>query len=288
MQIREIIDLWLAEKQRKVKISSYAIYATNMENHITPFFGQMSEVKSEDVDRFVKMKENEGCSPNTISSLVTMIKSVLKYGEKKGMTRNVVVGSYNLSGKKGEKKSETLTPTQEKKLVNYVYNHPTIENIGIALCLMTGLRIGEVCGIKWEDIDSQKPIVSVERTVERIYVNEDGRKYSRVIIADPKSTTSVRKVPFDRALFNRIKNLRPEDTSGKYFLTGTEKPTEPRAYRNIFTRLMTKMGSTQTKFGILRNTYAMRKLAEGMSYDTLTTLLGISSPSITRMMFKPE
>jgi len=287
MQIKEIIDLWLAEKQQKVKISSFAIYATNMENHITPFFGQMSEVRSEDVDRFVKMKEEEGCSPNTIASLVTMIKSVLKYGEKKGMTADVAIGSYQLSGKKQEGTNETLSSEQEKKLINYVYNHPTIENIGIALCLQTGLRIGEVCGIKWKDIDSEKPVVNVERTVERIYVNENGHKYSRVIIAGPKSTTSVRSVPFDRALFNRIRVLRPQDASGKYFLTGTEKPTEPRAYRNIFTRLMTKMGSTQTKFGILRNTYAMRNLANGMSYDTLTVLLGISSPSITRMMFKP-
>lgn len=287
MQIKELINQWLADKQKRVKISSYAIYVTNIENHILPFFGEMEEITIDDVNRFVEQKQAAGCSANTISSLVTMVKSVVRYADKRGLMSIETLKPYRAPRKKSEQILVTLSSEQEKKIMNYIYSNLTAENLGIAFGLQAGLRIGEICGLKWSDIDFAKGKFTVCRTVERIYVSENNTKFSKVIISEPKSVTSVREVPLEKTFMKHLRMLKPEDTD-TYVLTGFKKPTEPRAYRNIFTRMMYRLGIPRAKFGILRNTYAIRSLTEGVSYEELTMILGISAPTITRSMYKVD
>lgn len=148
-------------------------------------------------------------------------------------------------------------------------------NISVLLCLFTGLRVGELCGLKWSDIDFQNGTVSVCRTVQRI--NKHGK--SEVAIGSPKSKSSVRIVPIPDFLLAILKAKRKGDDF--YIITGTSKPTEPRTMQNRFKSILKTCGIRNVNFHLLRHTYATICIENGFDPKTLSELLGHADASIT-------
>ena len=164
---------------------------------------------------------------------------------------------------------------ERKRLESYLLHNQNNTNISVLLCLFTGLRVGELCGLKWSDIDFQNGTVSVCRTVQRI--NKHGK--SEVAIGSPKSKSSVRIVPIPDFLLAILKAKRKGDDF--YIITGTSKPTEPRTMQNRFKSILKTCGIRNVNFHLLRHTYATMCIENGFDPKTLSELLGHADASIT-------
>ena len=148
-------------------------------------------------------------------------------------------------------------------------------DLAILLCLFTGLRVGELCGLQWSDIDFENGTLSVKRTVQRIYRNG----CSEVLIGSPKSRTSVRTIPVPSFLLTLLEKKKRQDFL--YLITGKSKLAEPRTMQYRFQKILKLCGIRKVPFHLLRHTYATDCIAHGFDAKTLSELLGHADASIT-------
>ena len=173
----------------------------------------------------------------------------------------------------------TLSKSEQQCLQSYVEFAPTTRKLGALLMMQMGLRIGEVCGLQWADFDLDHGILSIERTVKRIYV---GAGQTRVVIHSPKTRSSERKIPIPHGILGMLKQLQLKESYKGWFLSGNEsKPVEPRCYRKSLHCYLKGAGVTVVNPHALRHTFATTCLQAGCNIKTLSELLGHASSDIT-------
>lgn len=178
-----------------------------------------------------------------------------------------------------------MTVLEHKKILDYIKEHFTFYSLGIYISLTAGLRIGEVCGLKWEDIDCDRGVLSVRRTVERIYVLNGEKNFTKIVLSEPKTTNARRDVPICKELMSMMKPLKKVVNENFYVLTNAAKPTEPRTYRNFFYRLMEELGMPHIRYHDLRHTFATRCIESKCDYKTVSVLLGHADIATTLNMY---
>jgi len=275
----ELADLWLENIRLSVKESTYANYMLKVRNHIVPVFGniQYDNLTADILNNFVSKKLSDGLSVKYVSDIASVIKSICKFAHRK----------YNYSDKselmtmpKKQLNTEKrlLSEFEQSRLNSYLANNPSNSNVGILLAAATGIRIGELCALKWSDIDFAKRIITVRATVQRIK-NFDGNTATKIIITPPKSHTSVREIPIPDFIYPLLEKLRSYDDS--YILSGSKKVTEPRTMQYRFKSILKKLNLTNVNFHALRHMFATGCAASGADAKTLSEILGHSSVEIT-------
>ena len=217
--------------------------------------------------------KGEFFSAKYVSDIIIVFKSMSKYVSKvhgyANPLENVVLP------KKEKKDMKLLSKSEQEKLCRFVLNKPDNTKLGILLSYYAGLRIGEVCGLKWCDIDLNKGIIKVERTVQRIYENGS----TRLIMDTPKSRRSVREIPLPVFLVETLKRFKADDSA--YVLSGTEKLTEPRTLQYRFKALLKKADLPSINYHSLRHMFATNCIALGFDVKTLSELLGHATVETT-------
>ena len=170
-------------------------------------------------------------------------------------------------------------------VLKMVQSHFTFTGLGIYISLSTGLRIGEICALKWSDINVSDGTITVSRTIERIYIIEGEKKHTELVINTPKTKNSCREIPMSKELLAMIKPLKKVVNDNFYVLTNDERPTEPRTYRNYYNGLMTKLDIPKLKYHGLRHSFATRCIEAGCDYKTVSVLLGHSNISTTLNLY---
>jgi len=280
--IREISLAWKRDKQRYVKQSTYAAYVLVLENHILSSFGDCDSLSEKLVQEFVLQKLNAGLSIKTVKDILIVLKMVMKFGVKNGWM-NYCEWDIKYPTTVINKEMEVLTVTHHKKILDFIKQNFTFRNLGIYISLTTGLRIGEVCGLKWSDINTDSGIITVNRTIERIYVVEGERRHTELVINSPKTKNSCREIPMNKELLAMVKPLKKVVNASFYVLTNEEKPTEPRTYRNYYHRLMKHLDIPRLKYHGLRHSFATAMLSHGAQLEAIRRLLGhesVVTPSI--------
>jgi integrase len=282
--ISEIVAVWKADKKQYVKKSSYAAYLLLTENHLLPAFGQKKEIEEADVQAFVFQKLDSGLSQKTIKDILIVLKMVLKFGAKKKWI-NYTPFDIQFPTVRENHSIEILSRSDQKKVMNYIQEHFTFRNIGVYICLSAGMRIGEICALTWEDVDTDSGIINVRRTIQRIYVIEDGTRRTELILDTPKTKNSIREIPLSKDLLKILKPFKKIVNPFFFVLTNDAKPTEPRTYRTYYKNLMKDLNMPELKFHGLRHSFATRCIESNCDYKTVSVLLGHSNISTTLNLY---
>ena len=282
--VREIAAAWKEYKRPYVKQSTMAAYVLILENHVLPYFGDGDSLHEQAVQAFVLHKLESGLSVKTIKDILIVLKMIMKFGVKNEWM-NYYEWDIKYPTTSTNKELEVLSVANHRKILNYIQSHFTFTGLGIYISLSTGLRIGEICALKWSDINVTDGTITVSRTIERIYIIEGEEKHTELVINTPKTKNSCREIPMNKELLAMIKPLKKVVNDNFYVLTNDERPTEPRTYRNYYKGLMAKLDIPKLKYHGLRHSFATRCIEAGCDYKTVSVLLGHSNISTTLNLY---
>ncbi|HYK77880.1 MAG TPA: tyrosine-type recombinase/integrase [Daejeonella sp.] len=280
----EIVHHWKADKKQYVKKSSFSAYTLLIENHLLPAFGNSHQIEEAEVQAFVFQKLAQGLSQKTVKDILIVLKMALKFGVKNKWIEHRQF-DIQFPTERGKYTMEVLSRTHQKKLMNYIQEHFTFRNLGIYICLSAGIRIGEICALTWEDMDTDMGVIRIRRTIQRIYVIEDGIRQTELVLDTPKTKNSIRDIPMSRDLLKILKPVKKIVNNSFFVLTNDTKPTEPRTYRTYYKNLMKELAMPELKFHGLRHSFATRCIESKCDYKTVSVLLGHSNISTTLNLY---
>ena len=283
-EFKKVVELWQADKQQYVKKSTFAAYSLLITNHLLPAFAGNADIHEEDVQQFVFKKLGEGLSQKSVKDILIVLKMVLRFGVKYNLIAHHQI-DIRFPTERERQEVEVLSKANQRKIMEFVKSNFTFQNLGIYICLSAGLRIGEVCALTWDDIDTEQGVIYVTKTIQRIYYIGGIERKTEVIIDTPKSKNSIREIPMTRDLLRIIKPLKKVVNSSFYVLTNSTAPTEPRTYRNYYKRLMKQLDIPALKFHGLRHSFATRCIESNCDYKTVSVLLGHSNISTTLNLY---
>lgn len=278
----EISIDWIENKKMQVKESTLSHYKSVIDNHIIPIFGEyrITLISVDIIQNYINKLLKEGLTGKTVNDILTVIKNIFKYASSKGFEHNCDLNTISVKNKRND--IQTLTIFEQKILCNYLVDNLNNKNFGILLSIYTGIRIGELCALRWSDIDLSERVLKINKTMLRIQDNfsEHHSNKTKVIITPPKSEDSVRVIPIPQFIFDIICKL--QRNSDAYILTGKcDSFIEPRNMQYYFKSVLKKCSIRDVNFHILRHTFATRCVESGFEIKSLSEILGHSDVKIT-------
>lgn len=286
---------WLRNLSATRREATIAKYYNQLEKHILPYFGEykFSEITNGDIINFSQLLLNEKkLSAKTTSDILSRMKSIRQYALLQGYKVNYISNCTTIHQSKCE--IRILSTTEQKTLIKHLVNQPNLTNIGILICLFSGIRIGELCALRWNDISLENKELHVSRTMQRLQCKALGR-YSKLQTNDsteqmnmsktyihidaPKSKCSIRTIPLSDKL---IGYLKQEYICDAYVLTGKKDYyIEPRTMENRFKSVLKQCDIEDANFHALRHSFATRCVEAGFDIKSLSEILGHANISIT-------
>jgi integrase len=286
--IAELAERFMQSTRMKVKESTYSRYCHMLQAHILPSLGDTpaEELSAARVEYYLsemlthgRLDGNGGLSGKTVKDLLGLLKELMQFAQKNNIVPTCSIDDITL--KQERKEMEILTDSDRIRLVSYMTKVSEPIQTGIILCLYTGLRIGELCALRWKEIDLSKRILDVKYTMQRIQDYSENRKAkTKLIRTSPKSKSSVRSIPLPNFIVGLLEPL--QTIAEAYFLSGEKDHLiEPRYLQLQFKKYLRECEIRDMGFHCLRHTFSTIGLRSGMDSKTLSELLGHSSVSIT-------
>ena len=277
---KQVADEWLEVKKKEIKQSSYSNYRYSINRYLMPEFEKYT-LKALEKYVFTEFIDdlNQDYAPKTVRDILTKLKSILYYAQDE---YDVKINIKKIISPKPDAEPIVILSKKEKtRLEKVCLQENTLNSLGIIVCLNTGVRIGEICALRWKNIDLDKREIRVRDTLQRIYDEKTGK--TKIIIETPKSKKSIRDIPLSDKLYVILAQLKKKYKDEDFFLTGDSKKfIEPRNYQYTFKALITMSKIKKSyKFHILRHTMASACIEVGMDIKALSEILGHASVEIT-------
>ena len=284
----EVLTAWLQFSRTNIKESTFAKYSQIIDTHIRPTLGQypVGKLSTQLVESFIqqqlfagRLDGKGGLSSKTVTDMLTIIKESVGYAQDHSMV--VICNPHKLTIKKRDKEMRVLSPSEQESLVRVLLKDMDLYKFGVMLSLYTGIRIGELCALQWEDICIPTATLKVRRTLQRIQDKTVGAaKKTKVIITEPKSKCSMRDIPLPMFLLDLARQF--ENIPKAFVLSGSKnKYVEPRTMQNRFKRYIRESGISDANFHATRHTFATRCVEVGFDIKTLSEILGHANVNIT-------
>ena len=279
-------DSWLSANDACLKVSSLIKYESDIENHIKPFFGvkRPSDITSEEVDVFTKMLlYRQGLSPKTVRNILTLFHSVFAYVKKR--TETPLREPEIIYPKEGRKVMRVLDEKEEELFMRFLIKEMDICKFSVYMAMRTGMRIGEICALKWSDISFEAHTISICHTAQRIRSTDKaaGTK-TQIMIGSPKSDSSYRTIPLMPDMETLCSRFYVNDSKA-FVLTGTDQCMDPRKLQRRLKGYTKECGIEAVHFHTLRHTFATRCVEAGFDVKTLSEILGHSNIGITMNLY---
>ena len=274
-------DEWLSAVKKRVKAATYVKYESLLSNHIKPALGGHchESIGSRLIERFTDILLREKClSPKTVRDILTCLRSVIWYTSKKypGTIPPIEI----VYPKEETKEMRVLSPDEQERSVRYLMTDMDECKAGVLLALLNGLRIGEICALKWGDIDLIGKTMYIHATMQRLKdVSDEGDGRTKIMIGSPKSDKSVRTIPMTEQAVMICAGMRTDKED--YVLTGSRGYMEPRTLQYRLKKYTAACGLDGVHFHTLRHTFATRAVEVGFEIKTLSEILGHSTTTVT-------
>ncbi len=281
----ELFESWLTkDASGRVKPSTYENYYYCIKKYVAPFFTNtgIDLITETRVEQFVKFVMADQCISKAYKrKLLSIFKTALKDILKDKPDYGLIIEKIKLP-KKENTEVEVFSVKDQRLIESAILNSEDNRLLGIMLSFYTGIRLGELCSLKWGDIDFEAGTMSVSRTVSRTESFGSREEKTSLLVGSPKSQKSLRKIPVPDFLLKLVKDrkLIPK-YENLYILTGTETPFDPRTYQKLYKQVLQKAGVKARKFHAIRHTFATRALELGVDIKTLSEILGHSTVSMT-------
>lgn len=293
MTYEEWIYKWIGSKEKFVKESTFASYSNILVNHLLPKFGKydIAQITEDKIQCYVfellengRLDSRGGLCERATKDIIVVLKNTLKDAIRaKLLPPGIFEIRFPMTKK--DHKLKIISKEIQQRLIQSIYLNLNRKTIGILLCLYTGLRIGEVCGLRDRDFNIENQTLNISRTLQRIYKkNLDGSGKSKLIETTPKSRTSLREIPISDLLMP-VLNRFLEYGSDNYFLSGNSKCIEVRTYRSFFEKFLQNNNIEKFNFHSLRHTFATRCIESGADCKTVSELLGHSTVNMTLNLY---
>ena len=179
------------------------------------------------------------------------------------------------------KEVQVFSMAEQRQIEAAVYRTADTRALGIVLCFYTGIRLGELCALRWSDIDLEAGTMNICRTVSRTRCFEPGGPKTMLLVGSPKSRKSARKIPLPAFLLQLIQEQWRSVPDHCYVVSGKDVPIDPRSYEKIYKNVLSLAGVKERKFHAIRHTFATRALELGVDIKTISEILGHSGVSVT-------
>ncbi|MDL2325120.1 site-specific integrase [Ruminococcaceae bacterium OttesenSCG-928-A16] len=305
MLLSDWMDTWLEDYARLVVgPSSYANYYSNVNKHIKPFFGNIAlrDITTYQIQKFyghlATAKRVDGrrgyLSANSIKKIHMQFKMLLNQALANGLIQRNPALNVKLP-KIRPKEMRVLSMEEQHKIESLALNSENRNAFGVYLCVSTGLRLGELLGLQWKDVDWEKKELNIRRTLgRRVAFTEDGKpKGTAIVIGDTKTFSSRRRVPVTADMIEKLKRFKAKQDSvrtiageaykNEDFVLASDlgKHFEPRHYEELFYGLVEQAEIEKANFHCLRHTFATRCIEAGMDIYVVSKLLGHTNPTTT-------
>ena len=272
LSVADMMYQWLARIRNRVKPSTLQKYESLTHNHILPELGNIPLpcVTKKLLEEFAEKKMTDGrirgggLSPKTVNDILVVL----------GLAMEFAADEWNYDAPKiqmlreGKREARVLTKEEQKSLTEALLDDMDICKFGILLALYTGIRVGELCALQWEDISED--CIYVNKTMQRLWRREDGK--TDVVVGPPKSGSSRRRIPVPGFLQPYVVHFRMP--GGYVIRTQRREHSEPRSMQFKFSQIADRCGLKDVTFHTLRHTFATRCIESGFDVKTLSEILG--------------
>ncbi len=231
------------------------------------------------IEAFVQSMLEQGLASKTRRDILTVLRSILIYAAGQGWA--VSPGLYIRIPREPRKLIRVLSREEQDRLVSFLRRDMDCCKFGTLLALLTGMRLGELCALRWGNIYMEQRVIFIDATMQRLRVLDgDGGSRTHVVVGSPKSDAAVRAIPMSESvsdLCRQMEGCGPDC----YVLTGTERYMEPRVVQLRIKKFADLCGLEGVHFHTLRHTFATRSVEVGFELKSLSEVLGHSDTSIT-------
>lgn len=281
----DVLYEWLENKKSDVKNSTYSKYLTTIETYIISLLGNINfrKIKNEDIRLFFENDRISILSDSLKSNLFIILKASIDYGVKKKYRKKFTVEKIQF--KKNKNEITYFTKREEELLVDYLTNNMNLRNLSILLGLFSGIRVGEICGLRWSDLDFINNTLSVNRTAQRIKnLDDESSSKTKLVVDKPKTESSIRIIPLPEILVSILRKYKQENDC-YVFTNNTIIPKDPRAVEKYFASVLKRVGIKELNFHSLRHTFATRLREQNVDIKVISELLGHSDWKITQSIY---
>lgn len=281
-----IASEWFESVKSQTKESTQNKYYNLLINYILPAYGDhpLDSITYDFIESHCNLllisggKKGTGLSTKTVTDVLSVIRNVLKFASRKGMY--VPCDGSAVQVKRTAYPMRVFSKNEQEQLCEYILAEPEPCNIGILVCLFTGLRIGEICALRWEDISFSDQTIYVHHTLQRVQNRSGNGSKTKIVITTPKSSCSIRTIPIPDELSKLL--VAYKGSSVGYLLTNDEcKFVEPRTMQNKFKQALKLSGVESANFHTTRHTFATRCIELGFDVKSLSEILGHATVNIT-------
>lgn len=275
-------DEWFRAGRGKLKESSCVKYEAILEKHIKPKLGGCFPLAITDalIEAFTnELLLKDSLAPKTVKDILVVLRSILKFTAKRfpGIFPQIEI-TYP---KEPKKETRVLSKDEQTKFINFLTDNMDSCKFGVLLVLLTGIRIGEICALQWENISLTEKTIKVSATMQRIKnMNNDGMGKTKISIGTPKSENSIRIIPMSDAAYKLCSRMNPHCQTA-FVLTGNDDFMEPRALQHRMEKYTKACGLEGVHFHTLRHTFATRCVEVGFELKSLSEILGHANTTIT-------